>query len=106
MRMVQEAVYLVQHNAEASAMNRFNSPHQVAQKRFDFSPVDVIAEGHLKDRAQQIQLFIAHGAPRFPERLNPWVTIVGSMRLPTGGYQGLENIQRSHPRRCLELVSR
>lgn len=50
MRMVQEALHLVQYNVEAGSMSGLNRGPEVVQDRFNLPPVDVITEGILKYR--------------------------------------------------------
>jgi hypothetical protein len=49
-RMVQEALRLVQYNVEAGSMSGLNRGPEVVQNRLNLPPVDVITEGILKYR--------------------------------------------------------
>jgi len=50
-RMVQADLDPVQHDAETGAMRGFDGGAEVVEERLDLPPVDVAAEGILKDRA-------------------------------------------------------
>lgn len=63
--MVQETLYLVQHNTKAGAVGGLDIRAKVVQKRLDLPPVDITADRILKNRAQQILMFGTHGKSRF-----------------------------------------
>jgi len=52
--VMQKALDLIQHDVKTGAMTGLNIGAEVVQQRFDFTPVNVAADGILKYGAQQI----------------------------------------------------
>jgi len=53
-RVMQKAFDLIQYDVKTGAMTGLNIGAEVMQQRFDFTPVNVAADGILKYGAQQI----------------------------------------------------
>ena len=60
MRVVQEDLDLVQNDAKAGAMRRFDRRTEVLKQLLDFAPVNVGTERVVVDGLQQMQMFVTH----------------------------------------------
>ena len=61
-RMMQKILDPVEHDAKARTVRRLDRRAQVHQQRFDLAPVDIAAEGILKDGAQQVEVLVAQSS--------------------------------------------
>jgi hypothetical protein len=60
MGTVQDAFHTVELHADARAGERLDVGTEVTEQRFHFPPVDVAADGVVKDRLEQVLVLVAH----------------------------------------------
>jgi hypothetical protein len=64
MRAVQDALGAIQPDAQPRARELLDVGTEMPQQRLDFPPMDVAADGIVKQRAEQVFLLVALGTAR------------------------------------------